>query len=117
MLHNKTDNFSAGRFAGSLFGPVCQGLVAFLLSLGGVLLLGSEGTRLWGACLLMLAGLGSVITWGRQQWVTPFVSNKIENVIQSKGRRLFYSGGLTFAMSLALMSGLRYLSRPTDVFG
>src|SRR5437762_4648873 len=48
------------------------GLVAYLASVGGTVLLASELDRPWAVLLLISAAVLAVIVWGRQEWIPAF---------------------------------------------
>lgn len=92
------------------------GLIAFLVSLAGTLLLAYEAARPWAVCLLLGAGWLSVTTWGGQLWPPAIASYDFKQ--PGKGtRERFYLLGVIVAFLLALSGGFRYLAAPNDTFG
>src|SRR4029077_8782692 len=89
---------------------ILRGLIAFLISLLGTLLLRNEPARPWGVLLLITAAVLTVITWGRQPWLPAFARHPIPVVPSLHRSRSFYLCGVISAILLALLAGLPYLS-------
>lgn len=91
------------------------GILAYLLSLLGTLLLGIPQTRVYAALLLFGAGVLAVIMSGRVRWPAPFA---LAAPSISLGReRLIYAAGIG-TIGLVLLSANVYKARnQSDVFG
>ncbi|HSS16050.1 MAG TPA: glycosyltransferase family 39 protein [Candidatus Dormibacteraeota bacterium] len=97
---------------------VCYGLIAYIASLLGTLLLANELARPWAVFMLISAAALGVITWGRQEWIPAFPLRYSINAISGFNRsRLFYLLGVISAILVGLGADLRYLAAPNDTFG
>jgi hypothetical protein len=92
---------------------VCYGLIAYIASLLGTLLLANELARPWAVFMLISAAALGVITWGRQEWIPAFPLRYSINAISGFNRsRLFYLLGVISAILVGLGADLRYLAAP-----
>jgi 4-amino-4-deoxy-L-arabinose transferase-like glycosyltransferase len=96
---------------------ILRGLIAFLISLLGTLLLGDDVARPWGVLLLITAAVLTVIIWGRQPWIPAFAVEPVSRLPSSSGLRSFYLFGATGAFLIVLVADLRYLTAPSEAFG
>src|SRR5437762_14352588 len=65
------------------------GLVAYLASVGGTVLLASELDRPWAVLLLISAAVLAVIVWGRQEWIPAFPRYPVTRVTFFKAQQLY----------------------------
>ncbi len=93
------------------------GLIAFLGSLLGTLLLQNEPARPWAVLLLIGAAVLAVIVWGRQKWIPAFPRQPVAPTADLDRSRFFCLLGAASALLLALAADLRYLAAPNDTFG
>lgn len=93
------------------------GLIAFLASLVGTLLLANERARPWAVSLLIGAAVLAVIIWGRQKWIPAFPRHPIVRIPNLDRSRFLYLFGVVSVFLLALAADLRYLATPNETFG
>ena len=99
----------------SAYSRIWPGILAYLLSLLGTLLLGIAQARLCAALLLIVAGVLAVIMWGRVRWSAPFALAALS--ISLPRERLVYLAGIG-AIGLVLLGANAYQTgNPSDVFG
>jgi Dolichyl-phosphate-mannose-protein mannosyltransferase len=99
-----------------LLNPSC-GLIAYLASLIGTLLLANERARPWAVFLLIGAAVLALIVWGQQEWMPAFPRYPITGITNFNRSRLFYLVGAIIAVSVVLAADLRYLAAPKATFG
>lgn len=92
------------------------GLIAYLASLIGTLLLANERARPWAVFLLIGAAVLAVFAWRRQKWTPAFLEHSVTRTPSLHRRRLYLLGMLT-AFLLVLAADLRYLAAPNETFG
>ena len=85
---------------GSAYSRIWPGILAFVLSLIGTLLLGIAQGRLYGVLLLVGAGVLAVVIWGRVRWPPPFAQGP--SAISLPRARLVYLTGIG-AIGLVLL--------------
>jgi len=93
------------------------GLIAYLASLSGTLLLANERARPWAVFLLIGAAVLALIVWGQQEWMPAFPRYPITGITNFNRSRLFYLIGAIIAVSVVLAADLRYLAAPKATFG
>src|SRR6266513_3129707 len=93
------------------------GLVAYLASVGGTVLLASELDRPWAVLLLISAAVLAVIVWGRQEWIPAFPRYPVTRVTFFKRSSFIHWFVLLSAFLVALAGDLRYLAVPKETFG
>ena len=93
------------------------GLVAYLASVGGTVLLASELDRPWAVLLLISAAVLAVIVWGRQEWIPAFPRYPVTRVTFFKHSSFIHWFVLLSAFLVALAGDLRYLAVPKETFG
>ena len=94
---------------------IWPGILAYVLSLLGTLLLGIPQARPYAALLLIGAGVLAVIIWGRVRWSAPFALAAPS--ISLPRERLVYLAGIG-AIGLVLLGANAYQAgNPSDVFG
>ena len=99
----------------SAYSRIWPGILAYLLSLLGTLLLGIAQARLYAALLLIGAGVLAVIIWGRLGWSAPFALAALSIPLPRK--RLIYLAGIG-AIGLVLLGANAFQAGyPSDVFG
>lgn len=99
------------------YSKLWYGLIAYLASLGGTVLLANELDRPWAVLLLISAAVLAVIVWGRQEWTTAFPHYPVPRATFFKRSRFFHWFGLLSAFLIALAGDLRYLAAPKETFG
>jgi hypothetical protein len=67
------------------------GLIAYLASLAGTLLLPNELVRPWAVLLLIVAAVLAVIAWRRQEWVPAFPRYPISHLTNLNRKPFFLS--------------------------
>ncbi len=97
------------------YSRIWPGILAYILSLLGTLLLGIAQARPYGALLLVAAGISAVILWGRVEWSAPFAPTELSvSLPQKRIVCLAWIG----AIALVLLGANVYQARnPSDVFG
>ena len=93
------------------------GLIAYLASLTGTLLLPNELVRPWAVLLLIGAAVLAVIAWRRQEWVPAFSLYPFSHLTNLNRRPFFYLLGVAGALLIGLTGNLRYLAAPNETFG
>ena len=93
------------------------GLIAYLASLIGTLLLANERARPWAVFLLIGAAVLALIVWGQQEWMPAFPRYPTTRITNFNRSRLFYLIGAIIAVSVVLAADLRYLAAPKATFG
>jgi Dolichyl-phosphate-mannose-protein mannosyltransferase len=93
------------------------GLIAYLASLIGTLLLANERARPWAVFLLIGAAVLALIVWGQQEWMPAFPRYPITGITNFNRSRLFYLVGAIIAVSVVLAADIRYLAAPKATFG
>src|SRR5437868_3192788 len=84
---------------------IWSGILAYLLSLFGTLMLGITQARLYAALLLVGSGLLAVIIWGRIKWSAPFAPTA--GSISLPRERLVYLAGIG-AIAMVLLGANAY---------
>jgi hypothetical protein len=99
------------------YSKLWYGLIAYLASVGGTVLLADELDRPWAVLLLISAAVLAVIVWRRQEWMPAFPSDSVAWVRSAYPNHFFYLVGAVSAFLLALAADLRYLAVPNETFG
>jgi 4-amino-4-deoxy-L-arabinose transferase-like glycosyltransferase len=99
------------------YSKLWYGLIAYLASLAGTVLLANELDRPWAVSLLISAAVLAVIVWGPQEWITAFPHYPVPRATFFKRSRIFHRFGLLSAFLIALAGDLRYLAAPKETFG
>ncbi len=99
------------------YAKLWYGLIAYLASLGGTVLLTNELDRPWAVLLLISAAVLAVILWGRQEWTPAFPRYPVTRVTFFKRSSFIHWFGLPSAFLVALAGDLRYLAVPKETFG
>ncbi|PYK52953.1 MAG: hypothetical protein DME48_13570 [Verrucomicrobia bacterium] len=99
------------------YSNLCWGLIAYLFSLVGTLLLASEPTRRWAMLLLIGTAVLAVLIWGRQEWIPAFTSHTITQTPTSWRSRSSYLFGVLGALLIALTGDFCYFASPNETFG
>ena len=99
------------------YGPrVWAGPIVYFIALLGTLLLAKESARPWSVLLLVASEVLAVVLWGRQNWISAFLSDATARTRVNRNR-LFWLFGVTIAMLLVLAADLRYGTAPSETFG
>jgi hypothetical protein len=93
------------------------GVIAFLISLAGTLLLRSESARVWAVPLLIAAAALAVIVWGRHKWIPAFAQYSFRRETDLPRRHQLSLMGELAAVVISLAAGIRYLAAPNETFG
>ena len=93
------------------------GLIAYLASLTGTLLLPNELVRPWAVLLLIGAAVLAVIALRRQEWVPAFRRYPFSHLTNLDRGPFFYLLGVAGALLIGLTGNLRYLAAPNETFG
>ena len=100
---------------GSADSRIWPGILAYILSLLGTLLLGITQARLYAGLLLIGAGVLAVIIWGRVRWSAPFAL-AAPSIASPRGR-LVYLIGIGAIGSILLAANAYQAGNPSGVFG
>jgi 4-amino-4-deoxy-L-arabinose transferase-like glycosyltransferase len=93
------------------------GLICYLVSLLGMLLLPSETARPWALLLLTSAIVWAVIIWRRQEWTPAFPRQPGARIPGFNPSHFPYLVGVWSAFLIALAADFRYLAVPSATFG
>jgi 4-amino-4-deoxy-L-arabinose transferase-like glycosyltransferase len=99
------------------YSKLWYGLIAYMASVGGTVLLANELDRPWAVLLLISAAVLAVIVWRRQEWIPAFPRYPVTRVTFFKRSSLIHWFGLLSAFLVALAGDLRYLAVPKETFG
>src|SRR5438874_235174 len=99
------------------YSNLCWGLIAYLFSFVGTLLLASAPARPWAMLLLIGAAVLAVLIWGRQEWIPAFTPRPITQTTASWRSRSFYLFGVQGALLIALTGDFCYFASPNETFG
>jgi 4-amino-4-deoxy-L-arabinose transferase-like glycosyltransferase len=99
------------------YSKLWYGLIAYMASVGGTVLLTNEFDRPWAVLLLISAAVLAVIVWRRQAWISAFPRYPVTRVTFFKRSSFIHWFGLLSALLLALAADLHYLVVPNETFG
>jgi 4-amino-4-deoxy-L-arabinose transferase-like glycosyltransferase len=99
------------------YSKLWYGLIAYMASVGGTVLLTNELDRPWAVLLLISAAVLAVIVWRRQEWIPAFPRYPVTRVTFFKRSSFIHWFGLLSALLLALAADLHYLVVPNETFG